>query len=501
VIDATGVNPLVLAAASFGSTGLVEATGAGGLVIDGVFANTESMDPGASGTVFAASGSSVALSGATVTGGTIKTAAGGSLQIDAGAASAIVNAFIADAGTVNVGAGGQAATLEIGGTVFLMSGGAFTLSDNAGTMLISNGSAAEFVNNRSVISGAGTIGDGNLSVVNRSSGVIDATGVHPLTLAGAGIGNAGLVEATGTGGLVVSATTLSNTESLDPGASGTVYAAPGSGVSLAGATIAGGAVNTALGGTLQIDAGAASTIENTFVGDHGTVLVGSAGQAATLEIGGTVYLMSGGAVQLADNAGTAIVGNGSAATLINVRTTITGAGTIGDANLAITNEGSGFIEATATHPLTVAGAGIENDGVLKANGGMLTVSAPVTGGGRAFVAGASTLDFGSSVAAGQTAIFQGAGGALVLDQSMNFHGKIGGFGGSDTIDLGDVLFAGTTAPGQVTQSGADTFVTVTEGATSVTLDLLNQPAGVSASHYLLEADSRTPHAGTLLAIG
>jgi len=61
-----------------------------------------------------------------------------------------------------------------------------------------------------------------------------------------------------------------------------------------------------------------------------------------------------------------------------------------------------------------------------------------------------------------------------------------------------ILMDGTTAPSQVTQSGSDTMVTVTEGAANFTLDLLNQGAGVS---YKLEAAKRTPHAGTMLLIG
>ena len=503
VIDANGTNPLVLAAATFGNTGLIEATGAArpSLVIITALSNTTGMDPGTTGSEFAGAGSQILLAdGGSISSGAVTIAAGGNLSVAGAPASALVDMQIVNNGAVDIGTAGQGATLEIGGTVYLLQTGAVNLSDNAGTAIVSNGATAELINGHNTISGAGTIGDANLTVVNRSSAVIEATGVNPLTLTGAGVGNTGVIEAVGSGGLIVSGTTLSNMTTIDPNTPGGEVAESGSSISLAGATVSGGSIGTTLGGKLQIDSGAASTIANAFIVNDGSVAVGNVGQAGTLEIGGSVYLLRGGSLNLTDNAGSALISNGSTAMLTNNRGTITGAGTIGDANLSIVNHG--FIEATGANRLTIAGAGIANDGVLMANGGMLVVTAPVTtpgtGSGRGFVEAGSTLDYAGSVASGQTAIFQGAGGHLVLDQSTNFHGKIAGFGGSDTIDLGDVLFNGTTAPSQVTQSGPDTMVTVTEGAANFTLDLLNQGAGVS---YKLEADNRTPHAGTMLMIG
>ena len=488
VVDATGANALTLTGAGFNNAGLVEATGAGGLVVSGTTLTNSTAIDIATGAVSAAAGASVTLSGATVVGGNIVTAAGGMLRVNPGAASAIVNAAIVNNGSVQLGTAGQAGTLDLGGTVYLVRGGSFTLADNTGTAIVSNGSAAQLINNRGTIVGAGTIGDANLSIVNRSSAIIDAAGANALTLTGAGFSNAGLIEATGPGGLTVRNTTLTNSTAIDA-ASGTVFAAAGSSVTLTGATVTGGNIVTATGSSLQVGVGAASTIANAAIVNDGSVGVGG-----TLDIGGTVYLVRGGTVGLSAGA---IDSDGSPATLINIRNTITGSGMIGDAGLSLVNQGSGWIAATAGNALTLAGAGLDNEGVLQANGGTLTVSAPVTGGGRAFVVGASTLDFGGSVAAGQTAIFQGNDAALVLDQSTNFHGKIGGFHGSDTIDLRDLRFSGSPTLGTVTQSGGDTFVPIADGGTSETLDLLNQPAG---ANYQLVSDNNDPAPGTLLEL-
>ena len=68
-----------------------------------------------------------------------------------------------------------------------------------GTAVLSNGSAAQLVNNKNTITGAGTIGDANLSVVNGSSGMIAATGVNPLTVAGVGLAT-GMLWRPGRGG-------------------------------------------------------------------------------------------------------------------------------------------------------------------------------------------------------------------------------------------------------------------------------------------------------------
>ena len=54
-----------------------------------------------------------------------------------------------------------------------------TLTDNANNHIVSDGLAATLTNSNT-ISGAGTIGDTHLTLVN--NGIIDATGTHTLTI-------------------------------------------------------------------------------------------------------------------------------------------------------------------------------------------------------------------------------------------------------------------------------------------------------------------------------
>jgi hypothetical protein len=238
-------------------------------------------------------------------------------------------------------------------------------------------------------------------------------------------------------------------------------------------------------------------VANSSIFNDGSVLIGTAGSPATLDIGGSVTLVKGGAVTLGDNAGNAILSNGSTASLTNVRNTISGAGTIGDSHLSIINQASGLIEATGSSPLRVAAASLSNAGTLWANGGTLMVTSPVTGTGHDRIGSASTLEFGGSVATGEVASFLSNNGTLRLDNAESYHGTIAGFTRGNAIDLGDFSFAGNPTITSVSFVGSDTLVTVNDGAQSVTIDLF------SASHsnnYILASDHRGANPGTLLAI-
>ena len=123
---------------------------------------------------------------------------------------------------------------------------------------------------------------------------------------------------------------------------------------------------------------------------------------------------------------------------------------------------------------------------------MLVVTAPVTGTGRDFIEAGSTLEFGASVAVGQTAVFQGVGGHLVLNDAENFGGAIAGFASGDTIDLADFAYSGAPSIGSIGTSGGNADVVINDGTLSASLDLLNQPAGAP---FALAPDG---NGGTLL---
>jgi hypothetical protein len=147
--------------------------------------------------------------------------------------------------------------------------------------------------------------------------------------------------------------------------------------------------------------------------------------------------------------------------------TISGAGTIGSGNLILNNQKNGVIDATGTNPLiidtganAVLNAGtlqadlsstlfiasaVKNTGVLKANGGLIMTSGPVTGSGSGSIVGTGQIEFGA--ASSNAVKFEtGSTGELILDDSADYTGQVSGFGANSTqsIDLADVAFASAT---------------------------------------------------------
>jgi autotransporter-associated beta strand protein len=135
---------------------------------------------GGSGTIVTAASSFDTLNGITIAHGTTVTGADGTTLDLVGT--------ITDRGTIALGSSGHTTQLEISGNVSLTGGGNVTMTDNADNFIVSDGSAAALTNS-DTISGAGTIGDSHLTLIN--SGTIDATGTHPLIINTGVTNNAG----------------------------------------------------------------------------------------------------------------------------------------------------------------------------------------------------------------------------------------------------------------------------------------------------------------------
>ena len=103
-----------------------------------------------------------------------------------------------------------------------------------------------------------------------------------------------------------------------------------------GSGVSGAATNT---GALNVNDGGTLDLVNLTVTNTGTITLNATTSATNLVIAGNVTLNGGGHLTLSDDSQNAIVSNGVAATLINVDNTISGAGTIGDANLTLDNFG------------------------------------------------------------------------------------------------------------------------------------------------------------------
>jgi hypothetical protein len=115
---------------------------------------------------------------------------------------------------------------------------------------------------------------------------------------------------------------------------------------------------------------------------------------------------------------------------------LAGASTFTGGTNTITNEG--VIDSTGTASITVSSGtlGITNTGTVNVQSGSLDIGGPVAGSGGHFTIGsADTLEFGGSVASGQTITFESTTGTLKLDDPTDFHGQISGMTGSDAIEL------------------------------------------------------------------
>jgi hypothetical protein len=480
VIDASGVNALLFSQRAILfpliNDGLVEATNTGGLIFSGQqvqqFSGGTILAAGAGDNVVLEDGSDinggalvgtgggafvVALStaahdfGDTLDGSTVAVniATGTNLTLDDNLVLTILGT-IDNQGTIALaGTGDATGILASGATVVLQGGGQVTLSDNANNYISGNGA---LINLDNTITGAGDVND----FVNQDAGIIEANGTLNALVLGGSNSNAGLVEATGSGGLDVFSATLDQSAggtlaaaggnvyleiatiiggtlaSTNGGALHAVEGAHGAGVTLDGTTAA---IDISSGSTLQADNGAVlelyGTIDNAgSIVFAGVSLGGSGDPTGIVAESGTVVLQGGGQVGLGDSANDYISGNGA---LINIDNTITGAGVIS----SITNAAGGVIDATGTlNALTLNGT-IANPGLVEATG---------SGGLDVFNATLDQSAGGTLAAAGGNVYLEIAtviGGTLAARGGGVLHAVEGAHGAGVTLD-------GTTAAVNIT---------------------------------------------------
>ncbi|WP_456784475.1 cadherin domain-containing protein [Bradyrhizobium sp. USDA 4516] len=160
---------------------------------------------------------------------------------------------IHNTGEIDLQASGDDTLLQLIQTRLTLNGGGHvTLSDDDHNIIAGTASNVTLDNVDNVISGAGQIGQGSLTLSNE--GTINATGTHALVIdTGANvIANAGTLEATGTGGLVL-ASAVAN--------SGLIWANGGNVTAEGEVTGSGGAL---ISGAGTIEFGAASAAGVTF---------------------------------------------------------------------------------------------------------------------------------------------------------------------------------------------------------------------------------------------
>ncbi len=357
------------------------------------------------GGVISANGGNVNLQSAFITGGTLETSNGGVFNIvnnhsvfDGTGGNTVsstgnvdvdnngllvLQGAIDNTGTIALDSTGNSTTLQfdISGAT-LSGGGVVTMSDSPGNNYIQgngqNGGTAGtdvLTNVNNTIEGVGTIGGNGLGLVN--DGTIDANvsgatliinnqGNNSPNSSEAGtVGNAGTLEATGSGTLLIQQTAIDNV--------GGVILANGGNVNLQSAFITGGALETFDGGVINIvnngsvfDGTGGNTVSvtgNVDVDDNGllvlqgaidntnTIALDSSGHSTTLQLDISGATLSGGGVVTMSPGDNYIQGNGqnggAAGTdvLTNLSNTIEGVGTIGGNGMGLVNKSGGTIDA------------------------------------------------------------------------------------------------------------------------------------------------------------
>ena len=350
--------------------------------------------------------------------GTIKAEGGSTFE---------VGGNLANIGSISLGSATTTGELLIDNSVSLTGGGHIVLSNKL-LNYIGGSAGSTLINVDNTISGSGYVGDfgilpgSDLTLINRTQGVIDATGVTPLILQTPNhtVVNQGLIEATGAGSLSIQATV---DDTLVSGFGVGTISAAGANVYLTGAHVIGGYLNSSGAGAIHSEGGPPGVLgANLLDGTHaygltnnglvvvddnsalsvigsitnlGTLRVDGSSNAAELLVGagGASFTGSaaahanGGANIVLTSASKSVITGASATSTLTLSTWqfITGQGQVGGGQLTLVLKPLTFIDANAAGALVLStGAGsIINNGIIRASstGGLKVVDSLVTGSG------------------------------------------------------------------------------------------------------------------------
>src|ERR1700691_3025186 len=507
--------------------GTVTLTGASTLQLDDGTIQGGTLTNSATGTI-------EAVASVNTLGGTINNSAGGLVNIENGAVLKLQTGTYAQLGTVQLHSAGRAPELEVLGNVTL-SGGTVTLSNNFSNYIL-GAASTDTLTNQETISGAGQIGDGQMTLVN--SGTINSNQTAGMTIfANGGVTNTGTIEATAgatllledmgpqagttgitnTGGTIsanaselqVTATTITggtvtltgaSTLQLDDGTiqGGTLTnSATGTIEAVASVNTLGGTINNSAGGLVNIENGAVLQLQTGTYAQLGTVQLNSAGAATELEVLGNVTL-SGGTVTLSNNFSNHILGAASTDTLTN-QETISGAGHIGNGQMTLVNSGTINANASDNLIINVGTATVNNTGTLEAAGGTLTIEGSgttfftndnqttntLTGG--TYIANRNNIQWAAGTDGIKTLsanVTEENGGQLInTTNSSNALANLTSITSAGALTIGGVAF---TDAGSFSNAGSLTLLS----GESFTIGSLNQISNgrLTAGTYVLDAN-------------
>ena len=416
----------------------------------------------------------------------------GAIDIGAGSQLQVGNPMAGSSEIFNNGAinvDGAGSTFEVNAPlVELDGGGVVSLRDGAAITPFFGPDTLDNVSN--TISGSGAIGNGDsLSLRNGKRGVIDANGAAALTLdtGSNAILNAGVIETTGAGGLLIESDLQQEGGLIAVGAGalriedaavtggGAIVIDKGASIVLDGASVtSGGAITIAAAGVVRTAAGASGELSGADIENAGAIRVVA---NSTLELSGPVYgagkitvangsllvvaddwrnsgsiningasdptgididtgatwqLLGDGTVTLNGSDDSFISSLGAGATLDNNGDFITGAGQIGDSDMTINNNANGVIQANGGG-LSISSAGgdsLYNAGAMSAtSSGSLFVDSALVNYGRLIANSGGLIDVGGPVFGSGVAEIHGAGSIEFSNEVENdvvFRGKAAG---------------------------------------------------------------------------
>jgi hypothetical protein len=334
-----------------------------------------------------------------------------------------LSGLINNSGTIALNSTGNETSLElIQQGIILQGGGTLALSDSGGNVIAGTESDVFFTNVDNLISGAGHLGAGQMTLVN--SGTILANGSHVLVIdTGTNVvTNSGTFEATGSGGLVVESA-LANTGSLW---------ANGGNITLQGEVT--GAGSATIDGTATLEFGAGSD-------QHVTFADGAAGRLTLDDSAGFTGTVSGFGAGDSLDLGDVVFGNMSLITYA--------ANDAGTGGTLIVSDGTHDTQIMLSGPYEAAGSQADGQG-----GTLLAYDAPA-------------MDHIMQGGTGNDTLMAGAGNDRLIGGSGN--DTLSGGTGNDTYLVNRGEGHDTLSDTDGTAGNADTL---RYGATINPLDLV-----------------------------
>jgi len=405
----------------------------------------------------------------------------GTINADSGTAlNLTANGTDTNNGTINVGDSNGAATLKINGTAVTLSGtGSIVLANGS---IITSASSSDILTSANTISGTGNIGNGVMGFVN--TGTVNANQTTALTIqAGSkGFNNKGTIEATASGGLVVTGTFLNYTSGNNTLTGGT-YTANGGNVTLPLGTS--GSITTLAAAAVEENGG--QILNSNSSNSNALSGLTSITSAGSLTIGGIAFTDSG----TFSNAGSLTILSGESFTVGSLSqisgSTLTAGTYVLDANLNL----SGATQNITTNAgnVTLSGGTIENANATNALAGLATNSGKLT-----LASGATFTTTGNFSSPGSLTVNKGSkftvSGTLAQISGSTLTGGTFVLGGNLVVGSGISL---TTNSGNLTLEGG----TIQSGAANALSALATNTGGLTIDAAITTTAASFSNTGTL----